>query len=116
MASWPSSLPEALLVQGYGEQPKPGTVRTGVDVGPSLTRPRFSARTTNIAGQVELTTTQAATLETFHDSTLSQGAVAFDWTHPRTGASVQMRFLEPPSIQPIGGGAWLASLSLEVLP
>lgn len=116
MASWPSSLPTAPLVAGYSEQRESGSIRTQIDAGPEFVRRRYSATVTRIGVQLRLTTAQVATLETFFSTTTGQGSAAFTWTHPRTGASVSMRFMEPPQISADGNGIWTAALALEILP
>ena len=116
MASWPSSLPDNLNVEGYTEARVDGTIRTQMDAGPEFVRRRFSATPTRVSGSLVLTDTQVATLDTFYQTTLNGGVDAFDWTHPRTGASVEMRFTSPPSYRAFSHDLWQADLSLEILP
>jgi hypothetical protein len=116
MAAWPSSLPATLNVDGVSEQRAPGVVRTSMDAGPDFVRRRFSAVPVRVEGELQLSKAQAATLDAFFSATLNQGAAAFTWTHPRTGATAALRFLSPPRYVAISHELYAVTLSLEVLP
>lgn len=116
MAAWPGSLPSNINVDGAAEQAVNGVLRTQMDAGPDFTRRRYSATPNNISGSLVLSDTDIATLDAFYQTTLNGGSDAFDWTHPRTGASVSMRFLSPPAYRPFSNDLWQAALALEILP
>lgn len=116
MASWPGTLPQYMNAESYSEQPEDGRIRTEMDAGPDFIRRRYSATTTPFSGALNLTKTQVSTLETFYETTLNGGVDAFDWVHPRTGASVEMRFLGRPQYQAYYDDFWQVSLNLEILP
>jgi hypothetical protein len=42
--------------------------------------------------------------------------VAFDYSHPRTGSTVQARFREPPVYTPDSRKLWRVACKLEILP
>ena len=116
-AVWPPSLPQDVLVQGYDEALAENVVRTTMDAGPAKVRRRFTAGVRNFRLTVYLTRTQTDTLESFFDTTVKDGSLPFDWTHPRKQTSVTFRFVTPPRFHPDGSGArWLTTLDLEVLP
>lgn len=121
MATWPSTLPQSLNVDGYMTSSQDGRVRTSMDAGPDFVRRRFSAVTVSHAGTMILTTAQVATLETFFNTTLSGGSLSFDW-HPlgRHQDSPQvvldLRFMSPPSYRALGNDRWQVDVALEALP
>jgi hypothetical protein len=114
MAAWPAGLPQASLLEGALETVQDATVRTEMDVGPAKRRRRYTAVVRRFSVPLILTLDQVATLETFYDSTLSGGVDAFDWLHPRTGASVSLAFVSRYQLQPIGAGYYRALLELEL--
>ena len=114
MAAWPSTLPQASLLEGALETVQDATIRTEMDVGPAKRRRRYTAVVRRFSVPLILTVDQVATLETFYDSTLSGGVDAFDWLHPRTGASVSLAFVSRYQLQPIGAGYYRALLELEL--
>lgn len=116
MATWPASLPQYMNADSYAEAALDGTIRTGMDAGPDFVRRRFSAVPVQISGNLILSKTQVATLETFYNTTLAGGVDTIDWTHPRTGSSAVLRFLSPPQYRAYSDDLWQASLSLEILP
>ena len=116
MANWPASLPQQVLLDGYGESAPDGALRTQMDAGPAKLRRRTTAVVRTVSGAVVLDASQVATLDSFYLNSLSGGTLAFDWTHPRTLAAASFRFTAPPAYVPIGGGHWRASLALEILP
>ena len=116
MATWPPSIPQDFLVNGYRERPPKNTIRTQMDAGPDKVRRRATTKPRTISGVIELTRAQVETLDAFFRTDLEDGALRFDWVHPRTLAAVQFRFLEEPEYSPVSGATWTASLNLEVLP
>lgn len=121
MPTWPSSLPDYVLVQGYEEGAPNTLVRTQMDKGPDKVRRRSTAGTRTFAVQMELDSTQTATLETFIDQDLDGGALRFDWVHPRTQASVQFRVVplrddSLVSYSALGNDYYRVQMQLEILP
>jgi hypothetical protein len=122
MSTWPSTLPQSLLSDGYIESTESGVIRTSMDAGPDFVRPRFSAVRKFVSGSMLMTETQYATLMTFYDVNLAFGSGVFSW-HPRGlhNASPQtvfsMRFMSPPSRRSIAGKfIYQVDMAFEVLP
>jgi len=114
---WPVSLPQEPLAQGFSEQAPSTVIRSQMEAGPPKVRRRFTAGVRNIECQLRLTPAQVDTLDSFFDTTVAGGSLSFDWKHPRSGAAVTLRFVEPPSYTPLTRGTlWQASLRLEILP
>ncbi len=116
VAVWPADLPSDVLRQGYDEACAPVKLRTQMDAGPPKQRRRFTAGVKPLTVVLSLTRAQVATLEAFHDDTLQGGALPFEWTHPRTLATVQFRFVDEPRWSTQSEVDWRATLALEVLP
>jgi hypothetical protein len=116
MPTWPSSLPDSFLRDGLSESPPDLLVRTKMDQGPDKVRRWGTANVRPIAGQQRMELTQVGILDTFYNDTLEGGALKFDWTHPRTEASVEFRFTAPPTYQPLKGNKWRTQIQLEVMP
>ena len=117
MPAWPSDLPQQPLVQGFSETAPQLAVRTSMDVGPAKVRRRATAGVTQLKCAFRLSAAQRASLLTFWQTTLAAGARSYTWTHPISGAAITCRIVEPPGFTPAAGGvAWLAALSIEVLP
>lgn len=113
---WPASLPQDPLIQGLQEQFPANTIRTQTDAGPAKVRRRFTAGVRRFPGlRMWLTDAQAATFDTFVTDTLGDGALSFEWKHPRTGETKALRFVEPPRLS-ADGIHWLAEMNLEMLP
>lgn len=116
MASWPGTLPQSPLLESYQETAPNGLLRTQMEAGPAKVRRRFTAAPRPFKFRVDLTTAQVGTLDAFFLTTCAMGALAFDWLHPRTGASVSYRFVSPPAYTPADGDVWKADLDLEIMP
>ncbi len=114
--TWPASLPQKFSRNGYAEKRNVGTVRSKMDTGPDKVRRRFTAVPTTLAGSMKMTTAQTQTLDTFYQQTLAEGSLVFDWVHPRTGAAVSMRMLEPPDVRDAGPDRWAVNMKMEILP
>jgi hypothetical protein len=114
--SWPSDLPDQPLKRGYEEGPPNVALRTQMDAGPDKIRRRTTAGPRQIAVQFRLSPSQLETLDTFYTDTLEGGTLRFDWTHPRTGTSVEFRFVEPPSYQALRADRYRVQAQLEIMP
>ena len=117
--TWPTSLPQTPLLNGYAESKNINTIRTPMDNGPAKTR-RRSALPTPIQCAFNMTATQVATLEDFVKNTLF-GVRRFNFTHPRLRTSVEARIVPGSdgkyyALSPLGGGMWHVSLAMEILP
>jgi hypothetical protein len=117
---WPPSLPQAPLASGYAEAHPDLTVRTSVDKGPARVARRSSLGVTVMSLQFILSAAQVATLETFVYDTLVSGVYRFEWVHPRTGDTIELRFLPSGesmySLAPVSGDYWAVGCQMEILP
>jgi hypothetical protein len=116
MATWPSDLPDAPLIQGYQETKQPAVKRTSMDSGRPKRRKRFDRSSTRFTTNFRLTAAQLATLESFFEDTLDNGALGFDWNHPRKGTQLHFYFMEPYKVTALSPDVYEVSAKLEVLP
>lgn len=118
MPAWPGTLPDEPLLAGYGERPPATGLRTAMDAGPAKQRNRFTAGVRRFRFTLDVTKAQVAIFDTFFNVTLEGGTLAFDWTDPRTLASVSFRFdaTKPPEYIPVSQQRWDVKLDLEILP
>lgn len=114
--TWPATVPDDFLWEGYRETPPNNVIRTSMDVGPDKIRRRSTAAVSSISCKMVLTKTQLGYFDTFYNTTLVNGSLTFDLTHPRTGSSKEMRFQNPPEYIYISGNYWSVLMQLEVLP
>ena len=84
MPTWPATLPQLGQI-GAGYKPQDAVARSPMDAGSPSRRNRFTAITKDVNYQMPLTGVQAAILEDFHENTLRNGALSFDWISPLTG-------------------------------
>lgn len=117
--TWPATLPTAPLARGYQEILPDNTLRSDMDKGPAKVRQR-GQRPRMFDVEMTLDVTQISALDTFLTTTTAEGTLRFEWTHPRTDATIECRFV-PSS----GGmivfdnprGAYMdATFRLEVMP
>lgn len=104
------------LAASYGEEWGDGTARTQTDTGPGKVRLRFTATSDKLRVSYILTEDQVGILRTFYKMSVKMGSIAFDYTHPRNGETVSVRFARPPAISYVGGGLYRVQIELEVLP
>lgn len=120
MTAWPASLPTEGF-SGVGIERKTAVVRSSMDSGPAKQRARFTAAVRELQVPMFFTGTELQTFDTFFITTLSEGALSFDWLDPVNDSTVSMRFMEPPKFQQVSGGAsadrvWRSTFKLEILP
>lgn len=113
--TWPNTLPQDFLIEGYSESPPDNLIRQPMEIGPEKVRRRQTSAIQPINALQYMTTAQLAYLQTFYITTSYYGALAMDLPHPRTGSTVEARFSKPPSYAKRGMG-WIVSYSFEILP
>lgn len=117
MASWPSSLPEDLLIDGYSETLPDTTIRSNMEVGPAKVRRRISYNVTPVEGRIFVSTNQVASFTAFYNDDLGGGSLAFSMTHPRTDVMSNFRFTSSPKITADNSSNyWFIDLNLEIIP
>jgi hypothetical protein len=116
-AVWPIALASvAFEPGGFTEKWPDTTLRTAMEVGEAKQRRRFTSAPSPIEGTIMIRADQVPVLEAFWGDTLGNGALRFQWAHPRTQALATLRFTARPEISPTAGGAWWrAQLKLELL-
>lgn len=116
-ASWPSTLPQYVLVEGFEEAFGKPRIETATDAGKPKSRQRFTAEYRKFSMSVQMTEAQATIFETFYFDTLAAGTQPFDWVHPRTRASKTFYFRgEPPKMRSQGGEDVIVSFTLWMDP
>lgn len=115
MPTWPTTLPQDALRQGYSESPPAGLIRSQPDIGPAKVRRRTTAAVRPVSVTASMTAAQVAIFETFFVTTLKHGSLSFDWINPRTKAATTFRFTEAPQYE-ADGANFFVSMKLEVLP
>ena len=114
VGTWPGSLPTAPSFGG-GESRQSNVIRTQ-NAGPKKQRRRYTATGIVHEWPQMLTAAQVATLETFYYTTLAEVGVFDGLNHPRTGAAIELRFMEAPKYANVGPDAYRTILKLEELP
>lgn len=112
---WPLTV--APQQDGYNETPPNTALATEMNAGPQKVRLRYTAGPRRFMLAYHLTKAEVATLDTFFVTTSRGGTLEFDWTHPRTGASVEARFV--PGTAPSYGAIEQdgeVTVQLEILP
>lgn len=116
MVSWPTTLPQELIEDGFEETMQSLIISTDMEVGPPKTRKRLTASFTPIKGSIIVTKDQRAIFLTFFHSTIAGGAIKFTWKHPITGSTVKMKIIGPPKITSLGGDYFKIDMDLHILP
>ena len=116
MKTWPETLPQRGLTDGYQSGTGDGRLRSDNDAGAAKVRRRFSAVVRPLSIIFEMTTEQLSTFRTFVSDDLAGGIMPF--TFPAQGEAgtwtVQMG-REMPQWSPRGLG-WAVKMDLVILP
>lgn len=114
--AWPSGVPEWALAGSLSERVEVNVAEFQPEVGPPVRRRRTSVPTTLLSFEQVLTPAQYATLYSWYTSTLKDGSLSFNLTHPRTGTATECVFVSPPEYSEQTLGALRVSYSLRTLP
>jgi len=113
--TWPTSLRDLWLRDGFREVVPKNMIRSSMDVGPAKVRRRTTANVRPFFGQMFLTSALVATLDTFFVTTTKSGTLTVELKHPRTGSTGTYRFVKEPQYVPHNRG-FMASVQMELLP
>jgi hypothetical protein len=113
--TWPVTLPQFFLRDGYSETAPDNLISSDVSIGPAKIRRRTTSAIRSIAGGIVLTEAQYAIFANFLASNLMSGALPFTFPDPHHGAPLLVRLHGPPTYAP-DGIDWHVNISLEVLP
>lgn len=110
--TWPSSIvaPEFPLA----ETPEDAVIRSTMEDGTQKTRPRFTRnRMTYELTWSSMPEKQKQDLETFLRSETKNGSKIFNWTHPSSGKTIEVRFAEMPKFILKVKNYWQVSVKLQ---
>lgn len=121
---WPSSLPQDVLRDGYGETAQAPKYSVQTDNSQPIERPKTTLRAVKITCAMDMTDAQLALFENFVFSDLGQGAEEFYMLHPRLRRQVRCKITgdEPYSTQQMTPGygsrpaRWKIAMTLMVYP
>ena len=116
MVTWPMTLPPAPLLEGFVERTSETVIRTDMDQGPAKTRRRTTAGTREFQMTFIMTKNEIATFDDFFLNDINGGASSFDFIHPRTGETLNLRLKNPPEYQAQNTNYFRISLEAEALP
>ncbi len=116
MAVWPATLPQKPLLADFEREAADATIRSEMDAGPAIVRRRFHRGVDDYPWSAYLTDAQRTTFESFYQTTLRQGALAFDMPSPEDGATVEVRIVPRYRIAKRKADQHLLVLQLEQLP
>ena len=119
MSTWPASLPQAPLQDGFNEEFANNVLATQMDQGPDKYRKRTTSNVQKFDTSFLMSSAQLTTFKTFFDDTISGGAATFDFPNPRTSTVETFRIdmsKGPPKIIPLSGGQYRVSFGMERLP
>ena len=116
---WPSTLPQDTLFDGYVENYPNNLLRSEGDSGFGKVRKKGATPPFRFTRNIIISRTQRATLQTFIQSTLNDGALRFEFSHPLDGGTIEMRIVPQGdylySVTPYGHN-FRVSFDIEVLP
>lgn len=118
---WPAGLPQAPLVRSLSESFPALALRTEMETGPAKARRRATAVPRNFDIELSMKRNQVALFDQFYTDSIKLGSLEFEWKHPRTGATCDMRITSTPTAKPKaprgdGNEYWSVSFSIEILP
>lgn len=118
VATWPETLPQKLLIDGYSQQLANKLLRSSMDTGPAKQRRRFSAGVMPVTGKLVLDNAELEILKAFYDTTLVGGSLRFIWVDPtdKMNGNVMFRFTSPVTWTAYGADRFSVALQLEILP
>lgn len=109
---WPAALQDVPNMD-YSEGIEDGVIRSKPDVGPTMSRPRFTKTRVMPKMSFWVDKAQYEAFMDFYNIDLMQGCLAFDWFNPIKQTPMTLKFSKPPSVNYIGPLNWNISCEME---
>jgi len=113
--SWPVTLPQAFLKDGFSEEGADNLLASNVSIGPAKVRRRTTSNVEPITGTMMMSDTQRQAFKAFVKDDIKDRSIAFTFPDPHGGSALLVRMRAPPTYTPIGI-SWRVQIALEVLP
>lgn len=97
----------------YSETMIDGVIRSNPDMGPTISRPRFTKTRITSKLSIWVDKEQYEAFMNFYNIDLVQGVYPFTWKKPITETPVTFKFKAPPAISYVGPLTWTISCELE---
>lgn len=98
--TWPLTLPQSPLISGFELIKRPNTIRSDVDVGRAKVRRRYTKKMEDMQCSFLMTQEQWNIFDAFFETTLNGGVNTFNFTHPWTGETLELRSADAPKSKP----------------
>lgn len=116
MDAWPVELQQKLSVENFQYRFGNTSLRSEMDTGPAKVRARFTDAVDVYTCSVLLDFDEVAIFKTFFKTTLNNGVNQFEFVDPFTEDPSAFRFVEPPTITPLGGRTFRLDMTWERMP
>lgn len=117
--SWPVGFPQRFNRAGNSGGLGDGLIETQPDIGPPISRRRTTAVVDMLAGSMNFSDSELASLKFFYRTTLLMGSLPFDFpdqTTANTATLVKFQRGKPLTWSEVGPDNYLVQMSLLVLP
>lgn len=112
--TWPDTLPQVPLRDGYARTPRDNVLRSQPDQGAPIQRTQFSAILYDVTASIVVTTAQLATFRTFYQENAGTPFMWKEWI-----ADVDAKYIFGPTMPKTSvraSGKWRVDLTLVELP
>lgn len=119
MATWPATLPWRPLDGSVRVTPETNVAAFKPGFGSPLRRKVYTASRRLLQGEMNLTSVQKATLDTFYGTTCSDGVSSFavrDWENLLSITQVTYSWMAEPQYTHVSGDIWRVALSFAKEP
>lgn len=111
MPTWPITLPEPTRGT-LNIAPRENILSHSGDVGPPITRRRYTSRLIDYSAQLFLTEAQRQALDDFHHTECQDGSLSFNMDDWAGGSMITCKWTAPPQFSQGGpSGYWFVNVS-----
>lgn len=113
MVTWPTSLPQSPLIEGFSRQKRQNRRTFEPEAGKSKHILFYTAVPETMDLNFIMDESQRQTFESFYENDVLFGTQTFDFPDPNTGNTITVRFIgEPPNVE--SNGPFLYNISFEL--
>ena len=113
---WPSTIPQAFVLNSYVEKGANNLIKSDNSAGPAKMRRKTTANIRQVSGDMMMDATQLATFRTFLTSSIGYGALPFTFPAQSEAGTWLVRIDPQYDLVAASPSLWRVSLKIEVLP
>ena len=113
--TWPLTLPQSFLIDGYNEEGRDNILRSQMETGPDKTRRRYTAAIQPFSADMIMDQATFLIFKDFFVNSIQDGSLTFEMPDDLNGGTMDVKFREKYKAIFLGT-VWRVTMGLNIQP